>query len=273
MKMALAAVAITALAAQPSSTFDVVAIKPAGGADGAARFGAGCDGGFPVVQNHRFVVTTTAYALITWAYGFNAQGGCSYVNYGDLLSGGPGWIRSERFEVQALMPDTAPAYTTSQFLNGAAPELETMIRNMLQDRFKLVVHRAKKDVSGYILALGKGGPKITAAKAGDAEAFGVRSLRNADGQVSSHLVVSKTKMRYVALTLGLATHRMVEDRTGLTGEYTFDMEFAPLEAGPGESSAPSLFTAVQEQLGLKLDAAKVSAEGLVIDSAARPSDN
>jgi uncharacterized protein (TIGR03435 family) len=80
-------------------------------------------------------------------------------------------------------------------------------------------------------------------------------------------------MRYVALMLGLMTRKMVEDRTGLAGTYTFDMEFAPPDAAPGESSAPSLFTAVQEHLGLKLDAAKLSAEAMVIDSAARPSEN
>jgi uncharacterized protein (TIGR03435 family) len=171
------------------------------------------------------------------------------------------------------MPDSSPTYTMSQFLNGGAPELEAMLRSMLQDRFKLVVHRERKEVSGYALVPGKGVPKVPAAKAGDQEAFYTRSVRNPDGQVAAHLVASKTTMRYVALMLGLVTHRMVEDRTGLADTYTFDLEFAPLEAGPADSFAPSLFTALQEQLGLRLEGAKVSAEGLRIDAVARPLDN
>ena len=269
--IALLAGSVLAAGAQ-QNTFDVAAIKPAGEAGNAQQFGEGCDGGFPKVENHRFAVTTTVYALITWAYGFNAHGGCSYVNYGGLLSGGPRWVKTERFTIQAVMPETAPAYTMPQFLNGAAPELDSMIRTLLQDRFKLVLHRETKQVSGYALVRGSGASTIARAKADDREAFFTRNVLSGDGQVTAHLTASKTTMRYVALMLGLATRRMIEDRTGLDGEYTFELEYAPLDAAAGQSSAPSIFTAVQE-LGLKLESARVTAEGLVIDSIARPSEN
>ena len=62
-------------------------------------------------------------------------------------------------------------------------------------------------------------------------------------------------------------------KTLVTGEFTFDLEFAPAEAGLGESSAPSVFTAIQEQLGLKLESARVPAEVIVIDRAEKPSEN
>ena len=73
--------------------------------------GVGCDGHAPQVEGRRFTVTATPYALITWAYGYNRTWGCSYVIFADLLTGGPSWIRSERFEIQALIPENAPTYT------------------------------------------------------------------------------------------------------------------------------------------------------------------
>src|SRR5262249_37403348 len=109
--------------AQAPEAFEVASIKPLGEANAAAlaRFGDGCDGGFPRVERNRFIVSTTAYALMTWAYGFNKNGGCSFVSYGGFISGGPAWIKSERFEIQAVMPESSAEYTTGQFLNGEAP--------------------------------------------------------------------------------------------------------------------------------------------------------
>src|SRR5215471_8672899 len=146
---------IASLAAwgQAPDAFEVASIKSLGEANAAAlaRFGDGCDGGFPRVERNRFTVTTTVYALTTWAYGFNNRGGCSFVSYGGFISGGPSWIRKERFEIQALMPEGSPEYTTGEFLNGKAPKLEIMIRNLLADRFQITVHRETKEVPGYLL--------------------------------------------------------------------------------------------------------------------------
>lgn len=73
--------------------------------------------------------------------------------------------------------------------------------------------------------------------------------------------------------LGTITRKPIVDRTGLTGDFTFDFEFAPLDSGLGESSAASVFTAIQEQLGLRLESAKVPVEIIVIDHAEKPSEN
>src|SRR5215510_11393804 len=131
--------ALSGRQAPPTDAFEVTSIKPAGeaAAETFARFGGGCDGGFPRVDHNRLTVTTTAYALLTWAYGFNKNGGCSFVSYGEFISGGPAWVRSNRFQIQALMPEGSPQYTTAQFLNGDAPQLELMIKNLLADRFRL----------------------------------------------------------------------------------------------------------------------------------------
>jgi uncharacterized protein (TIGR03435 family) len=269
----LPVVGLPDLRAQATDTFEVTSIKSLGEANAAAlaQFGDGCDGGFPRVDHNRFTVTTTAYALTTWAYGFNNRGGCSFVSYGGFISGGPAWLRSERFQIQALMPEGSPDYTTGQFLNGEAPKLETMIKSMLADRFHLAVHREVKEVPGYILVVGKDGPKIHASS--DADAAAPATQRGAVPSSGSRRVRMRTTMTYVALMLGVITRRPVVDRTGLSGEFNFELEFAPPDAPAADSSAPSVFTAVQEQLGLKLESAKVPAEIVVIDRAEKPSEN
>ena len=75
-------------AAQPQEAFEVASVRPAENVPGEvlARFGAGCDGSFPRVANNRFEVTTTVYALMTWAYGYNDRGGCGFVTNGNLIS-------------------------------------------------------------------------------------------------------------------------------------------------------------------------------------------
>ena len=155
---------VVALAQKPAPGFEVASIKPLGPFSLIPALGPGCDGGFPRVEHNRFTVTTTPFALITWAYGFNKNGGCTFVSVGDFLTGGPDWIRSEKFEVRALMPEGSPDYTTSEFLNGKAPALEAMINRLLADRFKLVVHKETKEVPVYALVVAKGGPKVTALK-------------------------------------------------------------------------------------------------------------
>ena len=152
-------VTVLAAAVTPGQTpeaVDVVSVKSMGPAPGEllARFGSGCDGSFPRVENRRFAVTTTAYALITCAYGFNKNGGCGFVTNGNFITGGPAWIRSDRFEIQAVLPGAAPDASLGEFLNGNAPALEAMLRAMLADRFKLAVHREMRDSPVYALVAG-----------------------------------------------------------------------------------------------------------------------
>ena len=248
--------------------FEVAAIKSLGPFSTIPVLGPGCDGGFPRVEHNRFTVTTTAFALITWAYGFNRNGGCSFVSIGDFLNGGPDWLRSEKFEVRALMPDGSPDYTTGQFLNGEAPVLERMIAQMLADRFKLVLHTEKKDVPVYALVVAKNGPKLVEAKG----VFVARS-RGAAPQPNVRVLRARTSVTYLALSLVIEARRPVIDRTGLTGIFDIELTFAPFNAPVADSPAPDLFTAVQEQLGLKLEPARAPVDVLVIDSAEKPTSD
>jgi uncharacterized protein (TIGR03435 family) len=283
---AASAIALFAAAAlpqpEPPASFEVVSVKPMGpvpadggrGTNASGGAGLGCDAGFPRVDNDRFTVVTTPYALITWAYGYNKTWGCSYVSFGDLLTGGPPWIRSERFEIQAKIPEGAQRYTYEQFMRGDAPGLEKMLQSLLADRFKLVVHKETKQVAGYALVPGKGGARLTQSSAEDRRAFGVRREVGANGKVSSKLIARKVEMRDFAFLLLMTTQRPVIDRTGLTGQFNFDLEFAPFDSdGTADSDAPSLFTAIQQTLGLRLETAKTPLNALVIDGAQRPTEN
>lgn len=268
-------------AAQSSVAFEVVSVKPAGavpsgdgrGSDGPGGMGRGCDGNAPRFDGSHFVVTTTPYALITWAYGYNKTWGCSWAAFGDLLTGGPDWIRSQRFEVQAVVPKGAPVYTFEQFMHGDATELEKMLETMLAERFKLVVHHETKEVAAYALVPAKGGAKFTRPTDADKPGLGIRRVNGANGP-SQHVIGRKVEMRDLAFLLVMTTHRPVIDRSGVTGQINFDLEFAPFDGDPGaESSAPSLFTAIQQQLGLRMDNTKAPLEGLVVDHAELPTGN
>lgn len=251
--------------------FEVAAVKPQQPAPISAR---GCDGGFPKIEGNRFIVTTTPYALITWAYGYNKTWGCSYVNFGDLLTGEPEWIRAERYEIQALIPEGTPVPSVDAFMKGDAPQVERMLQSLLADRFKLVAHRVTKDVQAYALLPGKGGPKLTRSTSEDKPTMAMLRQAGQNGQMSNKVVARKAEMRDLAFLLLRAVRRPVIDRTGLTGEFNFDFEFAPPDSDTfAESSGPSLFTALQESLGLRLETVKAPLDGLVIERAERPSEN
>ena len=261
------------LGQQREDAFEVASVKPMGDApaERLAAFGRGCDGSFPQVENNRFRVTTTVFALITWAYGYNDRGGCSFTSNGNLITGGPSWVGVERFEVQAVLPDGAPAYNLNQFLDGQSPRLNAMLRTLLADRFKLKVRRETKDAPVYALVAGRGGAKVPAAKSDDPVMFNI-TPDNGGGN-ALRLRVSNVNMSRVALMVGIVMRRPVVDGTGMTGQYTFDLLFAPPNANPGDSSAPALTTAFQEQLGLRLEDARRPVDGIVIESIERPTAN
>lgn len=162
-----------------------------------------------------------------------------------------------------------------------------MIQNMLADRFKLVVHLATKESSIYALVIAKGGPKLKEAEAGPAAAPPKRMVTmNGSGLMKMDL--KSATMSAIVDMLGLQLDRPVVDMTGLTGSYDALMEFAPDPAimamkmgGIGQpppaadpNNAPTIFTALTDQLGLKLEARKGPVETVVVDSMEKtPTEN
>jgi uncharacterized protein (TIGR03435 family) len=178
---------------------------------------------------------------------------CVLVAYGVQdyeIDGGPSWIETEKFEIVAK--------AEKPFGRG---ELQQMLQALLADRFKLGVRRQTKELSVYHLTVAKGGFKLRAAEPGP------NSLgRRGNG---GPVVGQRASMEALASLLSTVMRRRVLDQTGLQGVYDFTLEFAPLEAV--DSPLPSLTTALQEQLGLKLEAGKGPVEVLTIDRAERPS--
>ncbi len=174
---------------------------------------------------------------------------------GEFQVTGPEWIRSDGFDINAKGPD-----------GSSADDLMPMLQRLLEDRFKLVTHRDSKVIAVYEMRVAPGGLKVK-------ESSGQGNL--AAEQRAGRLGVRGASMARFAEVLTRETDRPVMDRTRLTGIFDFALEWTPdLEREAGAVDVRALFTAVQEQLGLKLQPNRAQVGVLVVDSAERvPAEN
>ncbi|HSU58946.1 MAG TPA: M56 family metallopeptidase [Bryobacteraceae bacterium] len=224
----------------PKPSFEVASIKP--NHSGANAVGMFPSPGWLRVRNY------TLKSLIEGAYGL--------ANY--QISGASGWMDSERYDVVAKAADAAN-FT----------QMEPMLQALLIDRFRLKFHHEWKERDVYSLEVAKSGEKIHVSSAADNRRPSIRIL---DDAVIGH----KTSMETFAWALRGQLDRPVVNRTGLQGSFDFDLRYTPdgsSSEDPNVSSSASLFTAIQEQLGLKLNHARAPVEMLVIDYAQKPSEN
>ncbi|MDP9169809.1 MAG: TIGR03435 family protein [Acidobacteriota bacterium] len=170
---------------------------------------------------------------------------------------GPDWLTSQRFDILALIPAAEN--------NDQIPE---MLTALLQERFKLKTHEDTKEEQVYRLVLANNGPKLQ--KAEKETGISGRSNRTAD-QVNA-----QTTLSHFAEYLSERLDRPVVDQTGLTGVYSIHVEWTP-DTAPAtgvDATGPSIFTAVREQLGLRLVSGKTPVQLLVVDSTEKyPTDN
>jgi uncharacterized protein (TIGR03435 family) len=145
----------------------------------------GAAGGFEV-EHTRFTATDVSlYGLIVKAYGLSA---CRpFVGQCVLLSGGPDWLRKETFDVRAKAPDGSPDYDLIQFLNGRAPQLQVMLRTLLEDRFHLKVHTEKRQLPVYILTKGAKPPKLRPADPAEESRIAFRPSVQSNGDKTIQL--------------------------------------------------------------------------------------
>ena len=264
--------------------------RPSNPSAGGAGGGKSKDGGGglrPSLDHGRFNFSSTLFGLIIRAYGI---AGCGEIKPDcALISGGPDWLTKDRFDIQAKMPDGSPDYTFLQFLRGQAPQLEFMLQTMLAERFNLKLHREMKQLPVYALTFVKKSSKLQAASGEMIQLKDGTSVRNRsllwtpaplpDGTRSDHLIrmfVRDRSIQELAETLSNLMDRPVLDRTGLKGNFdiTVDYEKNPDADNPGlDISGPAMFTAFQEQLGLKFEATRAPVDVLVIDHAEKPSEN
>jgi uncharacterized protein (TIGR03435 family) len=223
-----------------------------------------------------------------------------HVAYGaedNQISGGPSWLNSDHYDMEAKM-DSATADALHKLSEDQGRlERQRMLQALLADRFKLTIHRETKELPVYMLVIAKNGPKIQEAKPGDTYPNGFKGpdgragagmfFMDGRGSVTGQGIPIENLARLLSQQLG----RKVEDKTALTGKYDFTLKWTPDESqgamfkgpGPGpqgaasppppDASGPSIFTALQEQLGLKLESQKGPVEILVIDHAEQPSGN
>lgn len=241
-KKSLAGIAITtALAAQQQSAkveFDAVSIKPADPA-APAHMAQQTPGGFRG-RNLRL------FELMMGAWHLNR----------DQIVGGPSWLETAGWDIDARLSAGA-----------SAKQVPQMMQAMLSDRFRLVTHRETRTLPVYALTVAKGGVKLHEGDGPGGMSAGPRLIRYSGGTMGE-----------LAGQLSSYLGRHVIDQTGMTGQYAISLSFAPVDLSASaddavQDLAPSIFQALQEQAGLKLEAVKGPVEVLVIDHAEKPSEN
>jgi uncharacterized protein (TIGR03435 family) len=174
-------------------------------------------------------------------------------------------IISEKYDVQA---ETGQPVTRTEML--------LMLRTLLADRFRLSVHREMRELPAYALVIDKRGAKLRLSKE---QLPWTLARARGNEQKSGRMFFENESMPDLAYALStlVVVGRVVIDQTGLLGNYDFELNFAPpdgrADAPMNQQSLPSIFTAVREQLGLKLEPLKAPVEFLVIDHVERPTDN
>jgi uncharacterized protein (TIGR03435 family) len=282
------------------ATFEVVSVKPSPAGK--------CGPMLQLAPGGRIRTTISPKFLIEVAYGVKDS----------QVEGGPPWINSECYDIEAKPEDSVGAALDKLPLDQRKEKIGEMMQSLLRDRFKLAIGHTTKELPIYILVVAKNGPKL---KPSDASAFEPTSLSASGNYLVEHpgaepppsrgggrprmrgglmmrmgnLESADAEMPMLAGALSMVTHRVVTDKTGLSGRYDFTLNWTPDETqlrqggpegagrpgggpmGPGgpppEPNGPDLFTAIQEQLGLKLAARKAPVDVLVIQHVEKPSKN
>ena len=223
------------------------------------------------INNGRFTATNVSLK--------NLMEYSAYGIPGNRILDGPKWLDSTRFDIEAKMDDAVADHLRTLAHGPRRLETQAMFQQLLADRFKLAVHWETRELPVYALTVGKKTPKIQPTKEAS-EGSGTSSHNSRSGSEFSAKGVTLPELAE-ALTQELSRDlgRDVIDKTEMKGRYDLTLKWTP-DAGAATDSAgssadagPSIFTAVQEQLGLKLEPAKAPVQVLVIDHAEMPSEN
>ena len=227
----------------------------------------------------------TLLMLVQRAYGVETQ----------QISGAPGWLYLERYDIEARVNESVAAEIDKLSEDQRMLAHQHMFQVLLADRFKLAVHRENTEIPGYALVVAKNGPRLHEAKPGDTYPDGIKSPDGLPEGPHAMLVEGREvagqalPMAALASMLYGPMGRPVLDKTGLSGSYDFALrwtaEVSPSPASngvdgdqrgtsnpPSTSPEVSIFTAIQEQLGLELQSQPIQQENVVIDHVERPTD-
>jgi uncharacterized protein (TIGR03435 family) len=253
--------------------FDAITIKPnsaSSGVIGQLASGEAVIGSRSMFRNTPDGINATnvtTKSLITSAYGIKEN----------QISGAPDWVGSAHYDVQAKVTSFDPP-DVHQLTKD---QRNQMLQSLLVDRFKLLVHNETKDAPIYELNLAKSGPKLHEATPGDTYPNGPKGpdgisrpgmvMMSGPGDMTFQAIPISNLVDMLSHLLG----RTVVDKTGLTGKYDITLKWTPdnTPADSPDGDGPSVFTAVQEQLGLRLESTKGPVTTLVIDHIEKPTDN
>lgn len=242
------------MAADANPSFEVATIKPSQPDRPGKMFG--------VRGSHFNTINTTLLDLITFAYGVQQK----------QVVGAPDWVGSEKWDIEA-QPDVPGAPNPKQ--------LKTMVQKLLTDRFQLKFHQEKKELPAYVLSVAKDGSKMTKSDSDQA----LPGLFFSNMKPVTLTVRNAVMTDFTQLLQSAVLDRPVVDQTGLSGRWNFLLKWTADESQFGgmgvkvpapddaADAPPPLFTAIQEQIGLKLDAGKAQVEVLAVDKVEKPSAN
>jgi uncharacterized protein (TIGR03435 family) len=290
-------------------TFEVVSIRKRPQAGGGSRGGDSLNGQIPTCYGSlggtdpsRFRASKiSAYHLMMMSLGKDCVNENS-ANANDLiLREGPEWVWTDQYDIEAVIPAGQAAFSlnalapdsvmagcksvTAACRLSPGPRLQAMLKALLAERFKLVLRTETREAPVYFLTVASGGAKLTEYKTGErmGAPMGYRYEPDLAGtQMIGRLRGRKASMAQLAETVRLLVGRHVLDRTGIAGEFTFEISFAPdadirqqlaqVSSLPIMTS-PSFRTALEEGLGLKLDSGRAPVEFLTIERIEKPSEN
>jgi uncharacterized protein (TIGR03435 family) len=241
------------LAADAAIVFDVATIKPSRPEAQGKAF---------TIKGRQFITINTSLSdLITFSYGLHAR----------QIGEAPEWVEKDKYDL------------TGQPEGDGMPnerQWKTMIQKLLADRFKLVFHRDKKELSVYALVVVRSGPKLTKS-AGDPNGLPGLFFRGLGVLPATNATMGD----FAGVLQGAVLDRPVVNQTGLNGRWDFTLTWTPddsqfsglgIKIPPPSDSAsapPNLFTAIQEQLGLRLESTRAPAEVFVVDRVEKPTPN
>jgi uncharacterized protein (TIGR03435 family) len=238
-----------------SAAFEVATIKPSK-PDQANKY---------IMLGRRFkAVNYNLNGLIVFAYDAHSK----------QVIGAPGWAETDKFDIDGV-PDHEGRPSRDQW--------KAMVQKLLADRCKLSFHHDQKEMAVYVLTVGKTGPKLTKSLGNSMGLPGLGFRGPVGGDLTAYNATMSDFINFMTRNVNL--DRPILDRTGITGRYDFTLDWAPddsqfggaggkmIPPADGSSTLPSLYTAVQEQLGLRLEATRAPADVLVIDHVEKPSEN